>query len=183
MHKYSPRMDSRVKHQCRCASISRKARKATQQFEGATFTGAVSGHSSSSSVAVAGNGQLILARGGYPRLILLSASRADDLMTPEHCALNLHRDRDVHATQFQHHVIPRYWATECDGCPSFHPIGNYVPARTCSTAIPREFPTLCMVWISPEHGHALNQRTRDVSPMLCLQIRHSHRCLDRRNAN
>ena len=106
---------------------------------------------------------------GYPRFILLSASRADDLMTPEHCALNLHKDRDVHAAQFQHHVIPRYWATECKGCTIFHPIGMYAPARTCCTSIPSEFPILCMVWISPEHGPALNQRTKDVSPMLCLQ--------------
>ena len=140
------------------------------QLEGATFTGGVRGHSSSSSAADAGNGQLILARGGYPRLILLSASRADDLMTPEHCVLSLHKDRDVHAAQVQHHVTPRYWATECDGCTIFHPIGMYAPARTCCTSIPREFPVLCMVWISPEHGPALNQRTRDVSPMLCLQI-------------
>ena len=102
-------------------------RRQIPQLEEATFTGAVRGHSSGSSVAGAGNGQLILARSGYPRLILLSASRAEDLMTPEHCVLNLHKDRDVHAAQFQHHVTPRYWATECDGCTIFHPIGMYCP--------------------------------------------------------
>ena len=82
---------------------------------------------------------------GYTRLILLRASPADTLMTPEHCALNLHKDRDVHAAQFQHHVIPRYWATECEGCTIFHPIGMYAPARTYCTSVPREFPILCMI--------------------------------------
>ena len=132
------------------------------KFEDATFTGAVRGHASSSSVAVAGNGQLILARGGYPRFVLLKASRADALITPEHCVLTLHRDREVHAAQFQHHVMPRYWATECEGCKVFHLIGMYAPARTCCTPSPREFPL-----------HGLNfacQRTNDVSPMLCLRI-------------
>ena len=70
----------------------------------AASTGAVRGHSSSSSVSVAGNGQLIFARGGYPRLILLKASRVGALTTPEHCVLSLQKDREVHAAQFQHHV-------------------------------------------------------------------------------
>ena len=127
------------------------------QIAAAATTGAANGHSSISSCSVAGSGQLIFARGGYLRLILLRASRADALIIPEHAA------------QFQHHVIPRYWATECVGCTIFHPIGMYDPARTCFTPSPREFPILCMVWISLAHGPALSPRTGDVSPMFCLQ--------------
>ena len=108
-----------------------------------------------------------------PRLILLKASRANALITPEHCVLSLHKDREVHAAQFQHHATPRYWTTECEGCTIFHPIGMYAPARTCCTPSPREIPILCMVWISPAHGPALSQRANDVSPMLCLQTLHS----------
>ena len=115
---------------------------------------AANGRPSISSHSVAGSGQLIFARGGYPRLILLQASRADALITPEKCVL--HSDREVHAAQFQHHVIPRYWATECEGCTIFQPIGMCAPARTCFTPIPREFPIHCMVWTSPAHGPALS---------------------------
>ena len=49
--------------------------------------------------SVAGNGQLIFARSGCHRLILLKVSRADALITPEHCVLNLHKDREVRAAQ------------------------------------------------------------------------------------
>ena len=109
------------------------------QIGGCRQHGAVNGHSSIF-LLVAGSGQLIFARSGYPRLILLKASHADALITPELCVLSLHRDREVHAAQFQHHVIPRYWATECEGCTIFHPIGMYAPARTCFTPSRREFP-------------------------------------------
>ena len=76
-----------------------KFRHALQNGAAATPC-AVNGHSSISSC-----GQLIFARGGYSRLILLKASHA-----PEHGVLSLHRDREVHAAQLQHHVIPRYGA-------------------------------------------------------------------------
>ena len=67
-------------------------------------------------------------RGGHPRFIPLNASRADDLTTPVHRALNLHRNRQVHAAHFQHQVIPQYWATECKECAGVHPIGTCAPA-------------------------------------------------------
>ena len=115
-----------------------KTEKQTNRLSASTsIRGCLVQRSNNSSDSVAGNGQLILARGGYLRLILLKASRADALITPEHCVLSLHRYREVHAAQFQHHVMPRCWATECEGCTIFHPTGMFVFARTCCTPSPR----------------------------------------------
>ena len=95
---------------------------------------------------------------GILALILLKASRATVLITPEHGVLILQSDREVHAAQFQHHVIPRYWATECEGCTIFQQIGMYAPARTCITPNPREFPTLLPLASVPKTFHPCSAR-------------------------